>query len=398
MSDAQPMDLAIISNEPTPYRLHVLKRIADELPDVRTCNIFTHTVSRPHVPWAVDVPDKLNPVFFDDCHMTPGFTGHLRILRARRLCRAIRDLLVSRKVRMVILLGYNDLVRLGLIRWANAAKLPLSVTGDSNVFALQRTGFLKRIAKPPLMRWVLRNVSGLMPMGVRGQDYFRHFADHQLPEFLFPYEPDYEALVDAGRRGKARLMDEHGLDPGRRRLLYCGRLASVKCVDDLIDAFSRIAGRCDNWDLVIAGDGPRRESLQLQVPDGLRNRVKWTGFLQFEQAAACYHCCDVLVLPSEFEPWGVVINEAVACSLAVVATVASGAAAELVRDEVNGMIVPPRDIASLAEALEHVTDAQVCQRMKDAAPDVLARWRNAADPVAGVRAALKHFGVIDDNG
>ena len=392
------MDLAVISNEPTPYRLHVLKRIACELPDVRTCNVFTHTVSRPHVPWAVDVPAELNPVFFDDCHMTPGLAGHLRILRARRLCRAIRDMLVSRNVRMVILLGYNDLVRFGLIRWAHAAKLPLLLTGDSNIFALHRSGLFKRIAKPPLMRSVLRNVAGLMPMGSRGRDYFRHYADHQLPEFLFPYEPDYKALVDCGQQGKAAFLGEHGLAPSRRRLLYCGRLASTKRVGDLIDAFVRIAKHRDNWDLVIVGDGPLKEGLQSQVPAGLRSRVKWLGFLQFEQTAACYHCCDVLVLPSEFEPWGVVVNEAVACSLAVVATVASGAAAELVRDDVNGMIVPPRDVAALAQAIEHVTDQAVCQRMKDAAGGVLAEWRKAADPVAGVSSALTHFGVINDNG
>jgi len=129
----------------------------------------------------------------------------------------------------------------------------------------------------------------------------------------------------------------------------------------------------------------------------LRGRVKWLGFLQFEQTAACYHCCDVLVLPSEFEPWGVVVNEAVACSLAVVATEASGAAAELVQHEINGMIVPPRDVASLVAAVEHVTDSDVCSRMQHEARQVLARWRKAADPVAGVRAALGHFGVINNN-
>ena len=91
------------------------------------------------------------------------------------------------------------------------------------------------------------------------------------------------------------------------------------------------------------------------------------------------------------------MNEAVACSLAVVAAEASGAAAELVREDVNGMIVPPGDVAALARAVEHVTHPDVCRRMQGEAQGALSHWRKTADPVAGVREALKHFKVVDSH-
>jgi glycosyltransferase involved in cell wall biosynthesis len=101
-----------------------------------------------------------------------------------------------------------------------------------------------------------------------------------------------------------------------------------------------------------------------------------------------------MVLPSDDEPWGVVINEAVAAGLAVVATDVVGAAAELVRDRVNGRIVAPNDPAPLAAALLDVTSPESLMAYRAACPSVLARWRHNADPVAGLLRALSHANVI----
>jgi len=386
--------LAIISNEPTPYRLHVLERIADELPEVETYNIFTHTVSDPSMPWAVNLKKKLRPTFFSNCHLSSGFNSPLGALR---LFRAMRKFILEQQVSMVILLGYNDLARLLLIRWAKKHKLPLLLTGDSNIFGQSRGGVVKRCLKKCVVRWVIKRVAGLMPMGVAGRAFFRSYADHDLPTFLFPYEPDYKSLVKEDDTRRVRFLNAHNLDPDRHRLLFCGRLASVKRVGDLIDAFAVVALERPKWDLLIAGDGELKAKLQAAVPQELRQRITWTGFLQFEDIAACYHCCDVLVLPSEYEPWAVVINEAVACGLAVITTEVVGAAIELVRHKTNGMIIPPRDVNALADAIRETTDPHVCQWMKNASPEVLRQWRRAADPVEGVKSALRYFNLLTEH-
>jgi glycosyltransferase involved in cell wall biosynthesis len=191
---------------------------------------------------------------------------------------------------------------------------------------------------------------------------------------------------------------KHGLDPTRKRLVYCGRLVSVKRVDVLIDAFARIAARRPEWDVVIAGDGPLRLALESRVPVSLRGRVKWTGFLQTDETIACYRNCDALVLPSEREPWALVVNEAVACGLAVVATEVVGAAAELVDHGVSGLIVVPGSVSAMSEALLELTDGDRCDTMRRHAELMLARWRAKADPVRGLERALVHFGVMNETG
>ena len=388
MANDRPQ-IAIISDEITPYRLHVLNRIARELPQVALHSIFTNT--QPSMPWQIQMDEKIGPVTFPEWSLN----DRQRIsVHSAPLFRCIRDYLLGRSIRLVILLGYNDLTRFLLIRWSHRNSLPLLLTGDSNVFNEGERGLLFRTIKRLYVGHVVDLVAGVMPMGTCGRAYYRLYADHSKPTFLFPYEPDYDKLATCDPAAREAFLRRYGLIPARRRLLYSGRLAAVKNVGLLLAAFEQIIEYRPDWDLVVAGDGPLRGELQARVPLRMRDRIKWLGFLQFEDMIPCYHCCDALVLPSAREPWALVINEAVAAGLPVVATYVAGAAVELVSDQVNGLLVPPGDLEALRNALVEITHPDRNQEMRRAAPAALQRWRRAADPVEGVRLALRHFRII----
>src|SRR6185312_3755335 len=106
-----------------------------------------------------------------------------------------------------------------------------------------------------------------------------------------------------------------------RRLLFCARLVPAKRADLALDAFAAIADARPGWDLAVLGDGPLAADLRARVPAGLRERVQWLGFAGDPAAvAAVFRRCDVLLLPSDYEPWAVVVGEACAAGLAVVCT------------------------------------------------------------------------------
>jgi glycosyltransferase involved in cell wall biosynthesis len=381
--------IAIISDEPTPYRLHVLGRIARELPQVALHSLFTHPV--PSMPWKLGLEEDIRPVVF------PGLSLNNRSIvspYSLPLFFRIRDYLVAQRIRLVVLLGYNNLTRFLLIHWAHSKGIPLLLTGDSNVFDDSRHGYLFRGMKRLYIGHVVNRVSALMPMGTCGRAYYRSYADHNKPTFLFPYEPDYAKLQTSNAPAKEAFLRGHDLSPARHRLLYCGRLIGVKRVDVLLDAFVRILDHRPDWDLVIAGDGPLRKQLQRRLPANARDRVRWLGFLQLDELIACYHSCHALVLPSEREPWALVINEAVATGLPVVSSEVVGAAVELVRHGVNGLLVPPRNVHVMTNALLEITEPRRNEEFRRAAPAVLDQWRTAADPVAGLRQALKYFNLI----
>ena len=74
-----------------------------------------------------------------------------------------------------------------------------------------------------------------------------------------------------------------------------------------------------NWDLLLVGDGVLRDELASRVPDRLR-WVVWTGFVDGGDTATAYHAADICVLPSDMEPWALVVQEAMAAGLAVVSS------------------------------------------------------------------------------
>jgi glycosyltransferase involved in cell wall biosynthesis len=133
--------------------------------------------------------------------------------------------------------------------------------------------------------------------------------------------------------------------------------------------------------------------LQAQIPASMTDRVKWLGFMDDQKTlSAIYRLSDVLVLPSDYEPWGVVINEAAAAGMAIVASDQVASAHELVIDGLNGHLFPAGDGVALSRALEqaiaHLDD------YKKGSAVALQCWRERGDPVNGLRQALADQRVL----
>jgi glycosyltransferase involved in cell wall biosynthesis len=385
--------VAVVSNALTPYRLALHRRIVRELPEIELWSLFTHGEGDSR--WGARPPGDINPVEFGPGEPAVGIHGPRRPLhewrKGRRVIRWLRD----RGAAAVVVSGYNDPGRLRVLRWCHSHNVPVFLFGDSNVRdddarARGGRGRLKRLLLPRVFRWC----DGVLTCGSRGVEYFARYGVPRDRVFLFPYEPDYAAIAAVTPEQVGAARGRYGLDECRRFILFSGRLADQKRVDLLLDAYTAIASERPAWDLAIAGTGPDEGALRARAPAGLAPRVHWLGFIDDASTLiALYKACDVLVLPSWFEPWGVVVNEAVAAGLAVVASEAVGAAAELVRDGINGRVFPVGDVAALRECLGDVTSPGRCEQMKAAAAAVLGDWRRRADPVAGLAAALASRGI-----
>ena len=253
----------------------------------------------------------------------------------------------------------------------------------------------ERAAKRLVLRRRLRHCRATMPMGRKGVAYFDHYLSGDRPATLVPYEPDYEAFRSPDRQRTAELAQSLQLDPERKRIIFCARLVPVKGVELLIDAFAAVAPAFPDWDVMIAGDGPLRQSLEQRVPADLQARVRFLGHIREPwQVAALYHLSKVMVLPSRFEPWALVVNEAVASGLAVISSDVVGAAFELVRPGVNGYRFTSGDARSLEQALRDTLPTERLAALQAGSAQVLADWRRDADPVQGIRDALGLAGLL----
>jgi glycosyltransferase involved in cell wall biosynthesis len=280
------------------------------------------------------------------------------------------------------------------MRWCHRQRVPCFLFGDSNIHGDRATG-AKSLAKRIFLRRVISWCRGVLVCGSLGQAYFNRYGVTNQRIFFFPYEPNYELIQSMDAACIAARTEQFKLRPDRRRLIFSGRLVHAKRVDLLIDAFIAIADVRADWDVLIVGDGPLRSALQERIPAALSDRVLWTGFLDDQETvSALYRSCDLLVLSSDFEPWALVINEAAAAGLAIVSSDVVGAAAELVRDGVNGHLFPPGNLAKLTEAIMDATDPAKIDNLKAASVGILADWRKRGDPVEGLRRALLWANVL----
>jgi glycosyltransferase involved in cell wall biosynthesis len=132
------------------------------------------------------------------------------------------------------------------------------------------------------------------------------------------------------------------------RYLFVGRLIERKGIDVLLEAFRRV----DGGELAIVGDGPLREAVEAAASQD--PRIRLLGHRDGEALADAYRDAHVLMVPSLYEPWGLVVHEGLAHGLPVIATDEVGASDDLIESGTNGYVVPAGSAGALAEAMQAV--------------------------------------------
>jgi len=221
-------------------------------------------------------------------------------------------------------------------------------------------------------RRVLRGAAGIVAAGSYPAREAARAAGVPLRGVVIPPGVDVDRFspLDADERVRARLR--FGLDPERPVVLGVSRLVPRKGFDVLLDA---TAGLHPSVQVVIAGSGRDRRRLETRARRlGLGGRARFLGRVPDESLPDLYGCADVFAMPCrdrwaglEAEGFGIVFLEAAACGVPAVAG-RSGGAHEAVADGETGIVVPPRDVGALRDALAGLLDDAGCRmRMGEAA-------------------------------
>jgi glycosyltransferase involved in cell wall biosynthesis len=143
-------------------------------------------------------------------------------------------------------------------------------------------------------------------------------------------------------------------------VLSCGRLAEMKNFPLLINAFAMLLKKIPAR-LVIMGAGKQRQSLEKLVSElGIASHVFFTGYM--ENPFQYMKKSDIFVLSSLYEPFGLVLVEAMVCGTPVISTDCPSGPGEIIEHGVNGLLVPPNDPQALADAMKKVLTSPLLRR------------------------------------
>ncbi|MGH9679308.1 MAG: glycosyltransferase, partial [Candidatus Acidiferrales bacterium] len=173
---------------------------------------------------------------------------------------------------------------------------------------------------------------------------------------------------------RAAVRREWGVPDDAPVVLFCAKLQSWKRPLDLLRAFA--ASRVPGARLVFAGEGPLREELKEEARSlGLNGQVRFTGFANQTELPELYRAADLLVLPSEYEPFGLVVNEAMVCGCPVAVSDRVGAGGDLVTPGQNGFVFPSGNVEALAGILkEALASPDRLRAMGEAARRRMMSW------------------------
>jgi glycosyltransferase involved in cell wall biosynthesis len=309
------MRIALVTEIPAPFRIPLFNALADRA-ELQVLFLARTDPRRAHY----------------DLHQQEWRFDH-RFLRGRQVRSGGRWTVLNRGVLGKLRAFRPDAVGVGgwnqpafwqALVHCKAARVPLLIWIESTTRDARSEAVPLELAK----RALVRGAAGAFVPGRASAEYARALG---VPEERIVVAPN--AVDNAFFAANAR-KPQDGC-----RFLYVGRLDPEKGLDLLLEAFERVPG-----ELVIAGDGSEAEALRGRAGAG----VRFLGPVARDDLPALYGSADVFVLPSRSEQWGMVLNEAAASGLTLVATDAAGAAYELVDDDLR---VPAGDVAALANAM-----------------------------------------------
>lgn len=280
--------------------------------------------------------------------------SNLEIIQIEK--RGLLDVAAILKLREMLAAGQIDLIHAHNGRTALVATVARRLAGKGSVVATQhfidpahtgRSGLGARISSSA-HRWVQRQTDQYIAISDAVEKAMIGRENHVVGKIgVIPNgisAPESFALTRASEVRKAFNI------PADTLLVVCAaRLAQEKDVHVLVEAMGAVTAQISSAQCIIAGDGPERGAIEEQVrraPWG--RKITLAGFR--EDVISIIHAADLFVLPSRAEPFGLVLLEAMSLSRPVVA-VAAGGPLEIVENNETGLLVLPRDSASLAEAI-----------------------------------------------
>lgn len=352
------MKLLYVVQYPIHYQIPLIRMIS-ERPDIelkvvylsdRTLGNFQDPGFGRRVSWDVDLLAGYESQFL------PKLLASNRFTFVQPIVYGLGRIIKSEKPDVLWVHGYAHWALIWAAVVAKKQGIRTLLRGESTLTSSYRTPLKNRL-KRLLLPKVFSLYDGFLCIGSLNRAYYQHYGVSDKKLFSMPYAVNNEFFQKAATKAatqREQLRGQLELANDRPIILYASKLTARKRPADLLDAYVSLSAGAGHEPcpyLLFVGDGPERGRLEEQVARLGWSSVRFLGFQDQSSLPAYYDLCDLLVLPSAYEPWGMVVNEAMNFAKPIVVSHQVGSGHDLVADGQNGYIFPAGNVQALADCL-----------------------------------------------
>ena len=248
----------------------------------------------------------------------------------------------------VLVYEYSTITAMKLMQLCIRNRIPYFINCDG---AFINHNLLKYMVK----HYFISNATGCLANGTHAKEYFLHYGAREENIFQHHFSTLYEKDIlqtCVTPEEKAALKEKLGLE-NRKTVIAVGRFIHSKGFDVLLKAWEKMPKAVN---LIILGGGEKEDEYRQFIEMHHLANVTLLGFKPCKEVLRYFKACDLFVLPTRKDVWGLVINEAMACGLPVITTDRCIAGMELITNGENGYIVPVEDVDALTEKMKYILE------------------------------------------
>lgn len=256
--------------------------------------------------------------------------------------------------RALIVAGYGDRLLAVTLLWCFWRRIKFSFWSDTNLLITLSGNSIKRLLKKLILKVILARAHKLLYIGARNRDVYIWLLGMKLSLNKLYFLPYPAIISEIKETPLSKVENIEKKDFEHLKILYLGRLEPIKAVHNLIHALTLLPSEIrNNVHLDIFGGGSEEVRLK-EIADrqNISKLVSFHGPVASHSVAQAYSRADVFVLPSDKEPWGLVVNEALLAGVPVMCPFWVGAATDLITDGETGYVLENNNPSSIALGIE----------------------------------------------
>jgi len=384
--------IAIVASHPIQYHAHWYRELARS-PDLEVEVLYAHRATAGDqaqagfgvdFDWDVPLLEGYRYRFLRNVSRKPGLNEF-----GGTDSPELRSIMIHERFDAVVVSGWHTKSYWQAIRACWESGTPVMVRSDSHLHD-DRPAFRKILKWLPY-RYFISRIDACLAAGTWSRDYFLHYGARPERVFIVPHCTGLTAPVarDVAAHRRA-LRSRWGIRENACVFLFAGKFIARKRPFDFMRAVAAASAPGAPVHGLIVGDGPLRGEME-ELGASLCAPVTFTGFLNQTEMPDAYTAADILVLPSDQDTWGLVVNEAMTRGRACIVSDRVGCAPDLIEPGRTGFVFPLGDVHALTEYIRQIANTQsMASRMGAEAEKLMARYspRAAADALNRAVAAI----------